>query len=102
MGIRKMYVKNKDVCKVTFTVSSNVAGSAVSAFVVGDFNNWEVGATPMKKTKDGSFSTTLNLSCGNEYQFRYLLDGEVWENDCNADKYVFCQYGGCDNSVIVV
>jgi 1,4-alpha-glucan branching enzyme len=102
MGIRKMYVKNRDVCKVTFSLPGDIAKTAISACIVGDFNGWEVGATPMKKSKDGSFSATMNLSCGSEYQFRYLLDEEIWENDCSADKYTYSQYGGADNSVIVV
>jgi 1,4-alpha-glucan branching enzyme len=102
MGIRKMYVKNRDVCKVTFSLSIDIAKSANSACIVGDFNDWEAGATPMKKSKDGSFTASTNLSCGNEYQFRYLLDGAAWENDCSADKYVYSEYGGAENSVIVV
>jgi 1,4-alpha-glucan branching enzyme len=102
MGIRKMYVKNRDVCKVTFSLPADITKSADSACVVGDFNDWEVGATPMKKSKDGSFAVSTNLSCGNEYQFRYLLDGTVWENDCSADKYVYSEYGGSENSVIVI
>lgn len=102
MGIRKMYVKNRDVCKVIFSLSGDMARSANSACVVGDFNDWEVGATPMKKSKDGSFAASTNLSCGNEYQFRYLLDETVWKNDCSADKYVYSEYGGSENSVVVI
>ncbi|MDX1655300.1 MAG: isoamylase early set domain-containing protein, partial [Candidatus Competibacteraceae bacterium] len=48
---------------------------------------------------DGSFTVTVNLESGKEYQFRYLLDGERWENDWEADKYV--PAGGHDNSVVV-
>jgi len=102
MGIRKMYVKNRDVCKVTFSLPGEISKTASSACVVGDFNDWQVGATPMKRSKDGSFSATMSLSCGNEYQFRYLLDESIWENDCSADKYIYSPYGGTDNSVIVV
>jgi 1,4-alpha-glucan branching enzyme len=102
MGIRKMYVKNRDVCKVTFSLPGDMASSAESACVVGDFNGWQVGATPMKKSKDGSFTATVNLSCGGEYQFRYLLDGTVWENEGNADRQVFSPYGNTENSVVVI
>jgi 1,4-alpha-glucan branching enzyme len=102
MGIRKMYVKNRDVCKVTFSLPRDIAQSTDSACVVGDFNDWEIGATPMKKSKDGSFVASTNLSCGNEYQFRYLLDETVWENDCSADKFVYSEHGCSENSVIVI
>lgn len=99
MGIRKMYVKNRDVCKVTFSLP---ADRAASACVVGDFNDWEVGATPMKKAKDGSLTATVNLSCGSEYKFRYVLNDSVWVNDGNADRYEFCQYAGGENSVVII
>jgi len=40
------------------------------------------------------------LSAGREYQFRYLVDGQDWYNDWQADKYVPNNFGG-DNSVVV-
>lgn len=54
----------------------------------------------MKLQKDGSFSLTINLEKGREYQYRYLLDGYIWENDDCADKYVRSPYGDSDNSVV--
>ena len=42
-----------------------------SIFIVGDFNNWNTNEIMMKKLKDGSFSTSINLKSGTEYQFRY-------------------------------
>lgn len=35
------------------------APNAKEAFLVGDFNNWEVGSTPLIKDSFGNFSTTL-------------------------------------------
>ena len=40
------------------------------------------------------------LPKGNEYQFRYLVNGRDWHNDWHADKYVPNKYGS-DNSVVV-
>jgi len=37
---------------------------------------------------------------GREYAFRYRVDGERWENDPGADKYVPNPFGS-DNSVVV-
>ena len=55
----------------------------------------------MKRSKDGSFSVTITLQKNKEYEFRYLLDGERWENEGNADKYVTNEHGS-ENSVAVV
>ncbi|KHE92848.1 MAG: 1,4-alpha-glucan branching enzyme GlgB [Candidatus Scalindua brodae] len=69
--------------------------------VVGDFNNWNRSANPMKKSKNGDYTTRLDLERGREYQFRYLIDESKWENDWNADRYVQNPFGNGDNSVVV-
>ena len=74
---------------------------AKSVCIVGDFNNWNTHANPMKKLKDGDYSLKLDLEPGREYQFRYLIDELKWENDRNADKYVRSVYGDSDNSVFI-
>jgi hypothetical protein len=55
----------------------------------------------MKKRKDGSFSRTVSLKPGKEFRFRYLLDGERWENDWAADKYVPNVFSTEDSVVVV-
>lgn len=102
MSIQKQYLKTKPVCKVTFIIPKDMAGSAGEVFLVGEFNNWDITSHPMKRRKDGDFNLTLSLEKGREYQFRYLLDGNVWENDNEADKYVKSPYADCDNSVVIV
>ncbi len=87
----------KGVCKVTFELPKDV--EAESAHVVGDFNNWDTQATPMKRKKDGSFAAAVNLETGKEYRFRYLLDSDRWENDWNADAYVPNGFGTEDSVV---
>jgi len=69
-----------------------------SATVVGEFNDWSETANPMD-LDDAGFSTKIPLTPGRTYRFRYLLDGERWENDWNADAYVPNEFGG-DDSVI--
>ena len=69
---------------------------------MGEFNGWDVYATPMKKLKDGSFTVTLDLEKGRTYQFRYLIDETRWENDWEADKYVPTPFGNIENSVVIV
>jgi 1,4-alpha-glucan branching enzyme len=102
MSLKKQYLKNKPVCKVTFTLLKDMAGPAKDVALVGDFNDWTPEATPMKRKKDGSFEATVSLEAGHGYQFRYLLDGSAWENDDNADAYVRTPYGDADNSIVSV
>jgi 1,4-alpha-glucan branching enzyme len=101
MALKKQFFKNKPVCKVTFSFPVEAANDAREVFVIGDFNVWDKSAAPMRKLKDGSFILTLELEANKEYQFRYLIDGERWENDWGADKYVYTPLGDCDNSVVI-
>ena len=55
-----------------------------------------------EKQKDGSFKVNLTLPAGNDFQFRYLINSEKWENDWSADKYMSSTFAGVDNSVIIV
>jgi 1,4-alpha-glucan branching enzyme len=102
MSIKKQYLKTKPVCKVTFRISEQKGNSAGTAHVVGEFNNWDFFSTPMKKLKKGAFTATLDLEKGREYQFRYLLDSKIWENDAHADRSVPTPFGDSINSVIAL
>ncbi|HQP32413.1 MAG TPA: isoamylase early set domain-containing protein [Deltaproteobacteria bacterium] len=102
MSLKKQYLKSKSQCKVTFSLPKEAVGGAKQVTLVGDFNDWDTTATPMKKQKDGGVSVTLSLDLGREYQFRYLIDGTRWENDWCAEKYVPSALGGADNSVLVL
>jgi 1,4-alpha-glucan branching enzyme len=102
VSIKKQYQKTKSICKVTFRLSKKEVSNATNVNIVGEFNNWSTKETPMKKQKDGSFSLSLNLKSGHEYQFRYLIDDQVWMNDPAADKYVPSGYADSENSVILL
>ncbi|MBC6905944.1 glycoside hydrolase [Saccharophagus sp. K07] len=102
MSLDKKYLKSKPICKVKFIAPAELAKEAKKIYLAGDFNNWEFSGTPLKKQKDGSFATTLELETGSEYEYRYVLDGERWENDYDADKYVPSKIANVDNSVVVV
>ena len=101
-GIKKRYFKTKDVCKVTFRLPRAAALNARSVSVVGDFNDWNIHANPLKRLKSRDYKTSLELARDGQYQFRYLVDGIRWENDWQADRYVKNPYGDSDNSVIIV
>ena len=85
--------------QVTFEVPAE--SHAQIAFLCGDFNNWDTQSLPMKQRKDGSFTKKMTLKSGNSYRFRYLLDGERWENAWDADAYVPNDFGSEDSVVDV-
>ena len=98
--IKKQFLKSKPVCKTTFTLPAEAAPKADTVVIVGDFNEWDLDkGVEMKKQKNGIFKAVVELESGKEYQFRYLIDGELWENDWEADKYVTTPFG-VDNSVV--
>ena len=100
--IKKTYLKSRNACKVTFRVSKEAVPDAHQVCVAGDFNEWNILANPMKRLKNGDFTTQIELQPGRDYQFRYHIDATRWENDWQADKYVPNPFGDCDNSVVVV
>ena len=59
------------------------------AYIIGDFNNWEIDPEHyMKKTSDGNkYWLQLNgLGVNTEYAFQYYLDGKIRFADPYADK----------------
>ncbi len=102
MGLKKQYLKSRSTCKVTFRLPKEAAKTVKKVNIVGEFNNWSKEATPMKRLKNGAFVATMELDPDREYEYRYLLDDEKWENDWQADKYVPTPFGNGDNSVVVV
>ncbi|GAB6909500.1 Glycoside hydrolase, family 13-like protein [Desulfosarcina cetonica] len=102
MSLKKQYLKSKARCKVTFRLPKAAAPEAKTVHIVGDFNDWSTVKTPMRHLKNGEFSCVVDLAPGRDYQFRYLIDQTVWENDWDADRYVQSDYGDCENSVVTV
>src|SRR5664280_2087604 len=82
---------------VTFELPAAAAAAAVS--VCGDFNDWSPTSHQLTRTDNGSFQATLELPAGRRWRFRYLLDGQRWENDWAADDYLPNGHGG-DDSVV--
>jgi 1,4-alpha-glucan branching enzyme len=100
-GIKKQYLKTKPICKVTFRLPKDGAPAAETVTVVGEFNNWDEKATPMKLQKNGDFSVEVELEKDRECRFRYCIDGVKWENDWCADKYEPNPFGSYDSVVVV-
>jgi hypothetical protein len=55
----------------------------------------------MVRRKDGRFSVTVALPAERSYRYRFLLDGERWENDWDAEMYVNNVYGTEDSLISV-
>jgi hypothetical protein len=82
---------------VTFTLDPRVG--ARRAAVCGEWNAWSRESHVMAPDHEGGFALTVVLEPGRAYRFRYLLDGERWENDWAADAYVPNAFGGDDSLV---
>lgn len=103
MSIKKRYLKSKPICKVTFRFEPTDNKSYHSVCIAGDFNDWNQSSHRLRKlVKDDTFSITIDLEKGKEYQFRYLLDGTEWSNEPNADKQIPTPFGDSENSVVIV
>lgn len=51
-----------------------LAPQAASVSVVGDFNNWDGNANPMRRQPDGSWTIQATLTHGH-HQYYFLVDG---------------------------
>lgn len=61
-----------------------VAPEAGSVTLVGDFNDWNLTATPMEKEAgDGVWWVTVPLEPG-RYRYSFVVDGTTWLGDPNA------------------
>ncbi len=69
---------------------------ARQVYLAGDFNGWDVTATPMKRDDQGVFSVVVPLGPG-RYEYKFVVDGQ-WV----ADPYNPVTVGPYGNSVIQV
>ncbi|HET6461712.1 MAG TPA: isoamylase early set domain-containing protein [Syntrophales bacterium] len=75
--------------KITFKY---YAPEAEAVAVVGTFNGWNSEANPLKKDKEGNWSTVASLYPGN-YEYRYIVDGG-WRDDPTCEIRHLNLYGG--------
>lgn len=96
--IYKELLPDTTVVQVTFELPSSIWAERVN--LVGDFNAWDTTKDEMRQSRaDGKWRISLMLTKGQEYAFRYLVNGRDWHNDWHADKYQSNKYG-TDNSVV--
>jgi 1,4-alpha-glucan branching enzyme len=82
--------------EVEFTFS---APKAKKVSIAGKFNEWNTSSTPMKKSKDGTWSIKIKLSPG-QYEYKYFVDG-AWASDQLCSELVSNPFG-TNNCVISV
>lgn len=100
--LKKQYSKSKPVCKVTFTLPKKAIETNSEIRVLGDFNNWNWEAGAIMKSTKAEYQAIVELTAGQDYEFRYVAADGAWENDWAADAYVPSPYTGIDNSVVKV
>ena len=102
--LEKKYVKSRNVCKVTFLVPTNELPADIevtSITVAGIFNDWDVLAAPMKfSKKKQAYSATLELDPETDYEYRYVINGDLWHNDWAADAYCANHIDSDDNCIV--
>ncbi|GAA2702966.1 isoamylase early set domain-containing protein [Nonomuraea recticatena] len=70
--------------KLTFMVRVDQAPGGLS--LVGDFNDWDANAHPMR-VREGVYEISLTISTDQSLCFRYLAAGGVWFDDADADYH---------------
>jgi hypothetical protein len=77
-----------------------VARSASSVAIVGDFNDWQEGASPLRRESEGVWAITIPLAPG-RYHYTFVVDGTKWVADPLAPRTIEDDFGR-PNSVITV
>ena len=65
--------------RVTFALATDEPSGAVS--VVGDFNDWNPFAHPLRRRGNGTRSAVVTVPVGTTLRFRYLSEGGFWFDD---------------------
>lgn len=83
-GIKQGINYSVDETEVTLCF---IAPNKLSAYVIGEFNDWQPSAD-YKMNRDGNYFwiTISNLEPGREYGFQYLVDESIITGDPYADK----------------
>jgi 1,4-alpha-glucan branching enzyme len=73
--------------RVTFSLPAADPAGKVS--VVGDFNDWDPYAHPLRQRANGTRSAVVSVPAGSTLRFRYLGEGGRWFDDesvCLRDR----------------
>jgi hypothetical protein len=77
------------------------APGAAQVALVGDFNDWNPAATPLRATRrNGVWSVTVPIAPG-RHEYAFVVDGERWIPDPHAPRAAAADFGSA-NSVVTV
>jgi 1,4-alpha-glucan branching enzyme len=74
-----------NVVRVTFVLPADGSFGAVS--VVGEFNDWNPFAHPLRLRANGTRSAVVSVPAGSRLRFRYLAEGGLWFDDQTAQEH---------------
>jgi hypothetical protein len=77
-----------------------LAPEAASVSLVGDFNDWDAGRTPMRAARRGVWTAVLPLTPG-RYRYAFLVNGSEWIADPAAPRAADDEFG-TPSSVVTV
>jgi 1,4-alpha-glucan branching enzyme len=77
--IKTTKASEEGMVKVTFSLPTGEPAGAVS--VVGDFNNWDPSAHPLRPRSKRTRSVSVTVPKGSTLRFRYLAEGGTWFDD---------------------
>lgn len=97
--LKKTPVKKTNKTSVLFQCEP--LPEAQQVFLAGEFNGWEPTRTPMKRRKDGAWTVAMRLPNTGRFEYRFVVDGDEWIVDDDADDLVPNPFGG-RNSVVVL
>lgn len=95
--IRRDMKRGARKVRATFVIPDDDLDGRIVA-VVGDFNDWDPTAAPMRKQREGRVAS-VTVEAGRRYAFRYLRDDGAWFNDDAADAYESNEFG-VHNSIL--
>ena len=76
------------------------APAAKIVTLAGDFNGWNSHVLPLRRTPGALWTATLRLEPG-RYSYKFVVNGERWEEDPLNERRVVNDRGSC-NSVVEV
>lgn len=100
--MKKELIKNQAIYAVTFHYNAIPENPVHSVVVLGDFNEWSLeNGFELKANKNGDFEGKFKIPAGRDYHFRYLVNGNRWANEKDADRFEASPlHPHIDNSVL--
>jgi hypothetical protein len=92
-----VFARRTDGTAVRFALPVPAAHEVV---VVGDFNHWDTHATPLRRTTNGTWQTTVRLKPG-AHVYSFVVDGNRWVPDPAAPLAPGSDFGA-PNSLVTV